>query len=212
MWKEIMSKKLSSLLLSILAMVLMSAGCVRTAATWQPGQITAATNTTPATVDYDYTVGMLRLTPAQNGAAIPVNYAITDSGDGINCKITFDQLSAGDSGAISWTLKNISNVDGEFSVKASITASNGAPIATASDDINIKLKRNNAYIVGDIASYANLAKLIPVLNSQLENKFSGETFSYELDWQKNTLASHNKTTGKITLSVTFTLLESQSNH
>jgi hypothetical protein len=154
---------------------------------------------------------MLRLTPAQNGTAIPVSYSVTDSGDGINCKIIFEQLSPGDSGSVSWTLKNISNIDGEFSIKANITTSNSV-LDPALDAIDIRLKRNNAYILGDIASYIELTKLVPVLNSQLYNEYSGDIISYELDWQKNIGASQGKTADKITLSITFTLVESQSNH
>jgi hypothetical protein len=213
-YKKGQKMKLEAVFLFILIVVfsLTVAGCVRTAATWQPGQIPAAAISTQATEDSNYTVGMLRLTPAQNGTDIPVSYAITDNGDSIDCKIIFDQFSTGGSGAVSWMLKNISNVDGEFSVKASIADSNGAPIALTSGDINVKLKRDNAYILGDTASYTQLTELIPILNSQLTNQYSGDIITYELDWQKNNVASQDKTTGKITLSITFILVESQSNH
>jgi hypothetical protein len=200
------------LLVSLVVMNTLTGGCVRTAATWQPGEIPVAVTTTQDIVDPDYTVGMLRLTPIQNGTAIPVSYAITESGDGINCRIIFDQLSANGSGIVSWTLKNISNVDGEFSVKANITTSKIMPINPALDDIDIKLKRNNVYILGDTVSYVQLTKLVPVLNSQFGNEYSGEIISYEFDWQNNTGPDQGNTAGKITLSITFNLVESQSNH
>jgi hypothetical protein len=138
-----------------------------------------------ATDDNYYNAGTLRLTPAQSGKNLKAAYSNSLSGIGIICNVTMELLHPGDSGTITWTLKNIDNQDGSLTVKANVasfspTSSVGGPTL---DYIGVKLRNDNVYLLGDDSNYVPLGTLAAVLIAQAGSLPGGGETAYEIQWQ-----------------------------
>jgi hypothetical protein len=130
----------------------------------------------------DWVAGMLSLTPSQNGKALPISYTIPPSGDSIVCKVIFEQVSPGDTGMITWVLKNASSEGGDLSIKATLSSIPGDK-GVSSSDINIKLKYGGVYSLGSSSTQSSLEGLVTFLNAQYRSQDSYQVLTYELEWQ-----------------------------
>jgi hypothetical protein len=174
----------ASLLIMIgFLIVFFNAGCVRTAATWQPGMQMTTISATQATVNPDYAVDMMLFTPGeQSGKTLTATYAINPASNGVICKLSLERLEPGDTGTISWAIKNTIMSESELNLRAILTP---APAGAngAANYIGIKLISNDMYYLGDSATYVPLANLKPYLQNRPQILASGATVNFRMEWQ-----------------------------
>lgn len=148
-----------------------------------------------------FTAGTLELTEVTTGAGTGT-YTVDPSG-GINGKVLFTNMVPGQSGSITWTLKNEGTVNGYLDFEKSGTFTTftvGAePEAetsvTGNDAINgdldsylgVKLARTidttTVYLLGNAGTYAAASGLEAVLNAEKDTALNaGKTAVYTLSW------------------------------
>jgi hypothetical protein len=129
----------------------------------------------------DWVAGMLSLTPAQSGKAVPVDYSILPRGDSIDCKVNFEQAKPGDSGTITWKLINAVNLDGDFRIKANLLSTPGSD-GISSSSINIKLRCDGDYVMGSNSTQSSLESLVKYFDAQFRSLGSSQVVTYEIEW------------------------------
>jgi hypothetical protein len=163
----------------LIAIIASSVSCVRKAATVQPGY-------KPPILESYYGAGVLILNPGdQKGKTLPVSYDNTLDGERIISTIAMEEIKPGDSGSISWMLKNAGYNDAQLILTADI-----APLpsvvtvgAASASYIGVKLKCDDSYVLGDNLAFVPLSKLTPYLKDQFRILAGGAVTFYELEWQ-----------------------------
>jgi hypothetical protein len=127
--------------------------------------------------------------------------AKSEQGDGLNDSVVFDKIAPGDSGSITWTLKNIGNIRGFLAITATVQSdTNGttepedeAISENADTDLNlvdllgVRLAITTptqaaTYILGDASNYVPLSQLEAKLDSQKDWQLDpDETYVYKLE-------------------------------
>jgi hypothetical protein len=156
-----------------------SLSCTRKVATVQPGY-------KPPVLEPYYGAGVLILNPGnQNGKTLPVSYANTPDGERIVSTIDMEQIKPGDSGSISWMLKNAGYNDAQLILSADFALSLPAIAVEAASPnyIGVKLKCDDSFVLGDNVAFVPLSRLAPYLKDQFRILAGGAVTFYEFDWQ-----------------------------
>jgi hypothetical protein len=174
--------RLSCLTFVMLTLSIVSTGCVRTAATWQPGMEQAVT-VTQATFHPKNAIDMMLFTPGkQIGKSLDITYTNNSTNNGVICFFLIEQLEPGNNGSTNWTFKNTQISQGELNFTATIAPAPAGGNGSA-NYIGIKLKADDTYLLGDSTTFVPLAKLISYPKDRPRLLASGTSTSYKLEWQ-----------------------------
>lgn len=160
-----------------------------------------------------FTMGTLTLTPTTAGtttAGVVEPYIkVNVGGLGINGNVTFGLLKPGDSGNITWTLKNTGTMPGNLTMVSNATGTLVTANGTEYQDFMVWVTRNGTDIpsLGTTDTYVPMSGMSAVLNTESQSIAAGGSLVYVINWQIPSDAGNEIQGATANLDITFTLTQ-----